>query len=64
MMGFIYLIELGLGWLTFEGFAWETEQPTNRSGRDPGHADRFHIRWLERGTALAWLPSANDLPAA
>jgi hypothetical protein len=25
MMGFIYLIELGAGWLTFDGFAWETD---------------------------------------
>lgn len=25
MMGFIYLIEWNLGWLTFEGFAWETD---------------------------------------
>jgi uncharacterized protein len=25
MMGFIYLIEWGVGWLTFEGFAWETD---------------------------------------
>jgi len=25
MMGFIFLIELSLGWLTFEGFAWQTE---------------------------------------
>lgn len=25
MMGFIYLIQWGLGWLTFEGFAWETD---------------------------------------
>lgn len=24
-MGFIYLIQWGLGWLTFEGFAWETD---------------------------------------
>ena len=24
-MGFIYLVMLGLGWLTFEGFAWEFE---------------------------------------
>jgi uncharacterized protein len=25
MMGFIYLIEWGVGWLTFDGFAWETD---------------------------------------
>jgi membrane protease YdiL (CAAX protease family) len=25
MMGFIYLIQWGLGWLTFNGFAWETD---------------------------------------
>ena len=25
IMGFIYLIECGLGWLTFDGFAWETD---------------------------------------
>lgn len=25
MMGFIYLIEWSVGWLTFDGFAWETD---------------------------------------
>ena len=25
MMGFIYLIQWGIGWLTFDGFAWETD---------------------------------------
>ena len=25
MMGFIYLIEWGLGWLTFDGFAWQMD---------------------------------------
>ena len=25
MMGFIYLIQWGLSWLTFDGFAWETD---------------------------------------
>lgn len=25
MMGLIYLIEWGIGWLTFDGFAWETD---------------------------------------
>ena len=25
MMGLIYLIEWSLGWLSFEGFAWQTE---------------------------------------
>jgi membrane protease YdiL (CAAX protease family) len=29
MMGSIYLIEWSLGWLTFEGFAWETESISN-----------------------------------
>lgn len=29
MMGLIYLIERSLGWLTFEGFAWETEAITS-----------------------------------
>jgi membrane protease YdiL (CAAX protease family) len=28
-MGFIYLIEWSLGWLTFDGFAWETDAITN-----------------------------------
>ena len=25
MMGFIYLLEFSMGWITFEGFAWDTE---------------------------------------
>lgn len=29
LMGFIYLVEYALGWLTFEGFAWDTE-PVSR----------------------------------
>ncbi len=29
LMGFIYLIEYGMGWLTFEGFAWDVE-PVSR----------------------------------
>ena len=29
LMGFIYLIEYGMGWLTFEGFAWDVE-PASR----------------------------------
>jgi hypothetical protein len=28
-MGFIYLIEWSLGWLTFDGFAWETDTIAN-----------------------------------
>jgi hypothetical protein len=28
-MGFIYLIEWALGWLTFDGFAWETDTIVN-----------------------------------
>ena len=29
LMGFIYLIEFSIGWITFEGFAWDTE-PASR----------------------------------
>jgi len=28
-MGFIYLLMLGLGWMTFEGFAWQADSITN-----------------------------------
>lgn len=29
MMGFIFLVEWALGWITFEGFAWQTESASS-----------------------------------
>ncbi len=66
MMGFIYLIEWGLGWLTFDGFAWETDDLLTVLGGTLGMLVVFiFVGWneelLSRGYHLQTLASGLNL---
>jgi len=66
MMGFIYLIEWGLGWLTFDGFAWETDNLMTVLGGTLGMFLVFvFVGWneelLSRGYHLQTLASGMNL---
>jgi len=65
-MGFIYLLEWGLGWLTFDGFAWETDSITTVLGGTLGMFVVFiFVGWneelLSRGYHLQTLASGMNL---
>jgi membrane protease YdiL (CAAX protease family) len=66
MMGFIYLIEWGIGWLTFDGFAWETDPVLTVLGGTLGMFAVFIVvGWneelLSRGYHLQTLASGLNL---
>lgn len=66
MMGFIYLIEWSLGWLTFDGFAWETDDLVTVLGGTLGMLAVFiFVGWneelLSRGYHLQTLASGLNL---
>jgi uncharacterized protein len=66
MMGFIYLIELGLGWLRFDGFAWETDPLLTVLGGTIGMFVVFiFVGWneelLSRGYHLQTIASGLNL---
>lgn len=66
MMGFIYLIEWSLGWLTFDGFAWETDDLVTVLGGTLGMLTVFiFVGWneelLSRGYHLQTLASGLNL---
>ncbi len=66
MMGFIYLIEWGTGWLTFEGFAWETDSLLTVLGGTLGMFLVFiFVGWneelLSRGYHLQTIASGLNL---
>jgi membrane protease YdiL (CAAX protease family) len=66
MMGFIYLIESGLGWLTFDGFAWETDPLLTVLGGTLGMLAVFIlVGWneelLSRGYHLQTIASGLNL---
>jgi uncharacterized protein len=66
MMGFIYLIELGAGWLTFDGFAWETDDLLTVLGGTLGMLAVFiFVGWneelLSRGYHLQTIASGLNL---
>lgn len=66
MMGFIYLIEWGLGWLTLDGFAWETDDLVTVLGGTLGMLAVFiFVGWneelLSRGYHLQTLASGLNL---
>jgi membrane protease YdiL (CAAX protease family) len=66
MMGFIYLIEWGVGWLTFDGFAWETDPVLTVLGGTVGMFIVFiFVGWneelLSRGYHLQTLASGLNL---
>lgn len=66
MMGTIYLIELRLGWLTFDGFAWQTDNvPTVLGGTLGMLAIFIFVGWneelLSRGYHLQTLASGLNL---
>jgi CAAX protease family protein len=65
-MGFIYLIQWGLGWLTFDGFAWETDSLLTVLGGTLGMFLVFIlVGWneelLSRGYHLQTLASGLNL---
>ncbi|MGD8406728.1 MAG: type II CAAX endopeptidase family protein [Anaerolineales bacterium] len=65
-MGFIYLIQWGLGWLTFDGFAWETDNLLTVLGGTLGMFAVFMlVGWneelLSRGYHLQTLASGLNL---
>ena len=66
MMGFIYLIQWALGWLTFDGFAWETDDLLTVLGGAVGMFIVFTlVGWneelLSRGYHLQTLASGLNL---
>lgn len=66
MMGFIYLIQWGVGWLTFDGFAWETDDLLTVLGGTLGMFIVFvFVGWneelLSRGYHLQTLASGLNL---
>jgi len=66
IMGFIYLIQWGLGWLTFEGFAWETDNILTVLGGTLGMFAVFVlVSWneelLTRGYHLQTIASGLNL---
>ena len=66
MMGSIYLIQWGIGWLTFDGFAWETDSLLTVLGGTLGMFIVFIIvGWneelLSRGYHLQTLASGLNL---
>lgn len=66
MMGFIYLIQWGLGWLTFDGFAWETDSLLTVLGGTLGMFAVFIlVGWneelLSRGYHLQTIASGLNL---
>jgi membrane protease YdiL (CAAX protease family) len=66
IMGFIYLVELGLGWLTFDGFAWETDPILTVLGGTLGMFVVFiFVGWneelLSRGYHLQTIASGMNL---
>jgi membrane protease YdiL (CAAX protease family) len=66
MMGFIYLIQWGLGWLTFDGFAWETDSLLTVLGGTLGMFIVFiFVGWneelLSRGYHLQTIASGLNL---
>ena len=66
MMGFIYLVQWGIGWLTFDGFAWETDSVLTVLGGTLGMFAVFMIvGWneelLSRGYHLQTLASGLNL---
>jgi len=66
MMGFIYLIEWGVGWLTFDGFAWETDDLLTVLGGTLGMLTVFiFVGWneelLSRGYHLQTIASGLNL---
>jgi membrane protease YdiL (CAAX protease family) len=68
MMGLIYLIEVAAGWLTFEGFAWQTEPAANVVAGVLGFflififvgyneellSRGYHLQTIASGTNLFW----------
>ncbi len=65
-MGFIYLIQWGLGWLTFDGFAWETDSLLTVLGGTLGMFAVFIVvGWneelLSRGYHLQTIASGLNL---
>jgi CAAX protease family protein len=68
MMGFIYLLEVGFGWLTFDGFAWETDSLLTVLGGTLGMfaifivvgwneellSRGYHLQTIASGTNLFW----------
>lgn len=66
MMGFIYIIEWGMGWLTFEGFAWTSDNlPTVLGGTLGMLAVFIFVGWneelLSRGYHLQTIASGINL---
>jgi membrane protease YdiL (CAAX protease family) len=66
MMGFIYLIQWSVGWLTFDGFAWETDDLLTVLGGTLGMFAVFmFVGWneelLSRGYHLQTLASGLNL---
>jgi len=66
MMGFIYLIQWSVGWLTFDGFAWETDDLLTVLGGTLGMFVVFMlVGWneelLSRGYHLQTLASGLNL---
>ncbi len=66
MMGFIYLIEWSVGWLTFNGFAWETDSLLTVMGGTLGMLVVFiFVGWneelLSRGYHLQTIASGLNL---
>ena len=66
MMGFIYLIQLELGWLTFKGFAWQVDDMPTVLGGTLGMLVVFiFVGWneelLSRGYHLQTLASGLNL---
>ena len=66
MMGFIYLIQWSLGWLTFDGFAWETDPVLTVLGGTLGMFAVFIVvGWneelLSRGYHLQTIASGLNL---
>ena len=66
MMGLIYLIEWGVGWLTFDGFAWQTDDLPAVLGGTLGMLAVFiFVGWneelLSRGYHLQTLASGLNL---
>jgi len=66
MMGFIYLIQWGVGWLTFDGFAWQVDDlPTVLGGTFGMLVVFIFVGWneelLSRGYHLQTLASGLNL---
>lgn len=67
MMGLIYLLEWSLGWLHFQGFAWEFETPSRVLGKSLWVLLAFvmvgwHEELLSRGYHLQTIASGLNLP--